>query len=62
MISGSDMTVESAITKLSYVLAKDEWDLQTKRKMMQRNIRGELTITNYDTLQDLEISLFHLIL
>lgn len=56
------MTVESAITKLSYVLAKDEWDLQTKRKMMQRNIRGELTITNYDTLQDLEISLFHLIL
>ncbi|VDN31396.1 unnamed protein product [Gongylonema pulchrum] len=50
------MTVEAALTKLSYVLGKDEWDLPTKRKMMQRNIRGEMTVARFETLQELEIS------
>ncbi|KAK7868259.1 hypothetical protein R5R35_000657 [Gryllus longicercus] len=40
---GYDMTPEAALTKLSYVLAKHDWDLDTKRKMMQMNLRGELT-------------------
>ncbi|XP_037029683.1 L-asparaginase [Bradysia coprophila] len=43
VISGFDMTVEAALTKLSYVLGKDEWTLDTKKQMMEQNIRGELT-------------------
>ena len=33
VIAGSDMTPEAALTKLSYVLSKDEWDLDTKRQV-----------------------------
>lgn len=43
MISGSDMTPEAALTKLAYVLSKNDWDIEKKRKMMQTNLRGELT-------------------
>ncbi|KAI1712386.1 ankyrin repeats (3 copies) domain-containing protein [Ditylenchus destructor] len=43
VIPGSDMTTEAALTKLAYVLSKDEWDETTKKMMLQRNIRGELT-------------------
>lgn len=52
------MTIEAAMTKLMYVIGHDEWDLTTKRKMMQHNLRGEMTITRSETLQDLEISSF----
>lgn len=31
VIPGSDMTPEAALTKLSYVLSKSEWSIQTKR-------------------------------
>lgn len=31
VIPGSDMTPEAALTKLSYVLSKTEWTIQTKR-------------------------------
>jgi len=37
------MTPEAALTKLSYVLGKSQWDIKTKREMLQRNLRGELT-------------------
>lgn len=50
------MTCEAALTKLSYVLGKDEWDLAEKRRMMERNIRGEITVSKSATLQELEIS------
>ncbi|VDK53364.1 unnamed protein product [Anisakis simplex] len=55
VISGADMTIEAAMTKLMYVIAKDEWDLPTKRRMMQHNLRGEMTVARSETLQDLEI-------
>ena len=42
--SGSDMTPEAALTKLAYVLSKSEWDVSTKRQMMQSCLRGELTV------------------
>ncbi|KAK2706542.1 L-asparaginase-like isoform X1 [Artemia franciscana] len=43
VLPGYDMTPEAALTKLSYVLAHPDWDIETQRKIMARNIRGELT-------------------
>ena len=42
IIPGNDLTPEAALTKLSYVLAKDDWDLEKKIKMMQTNIVGTI--------------------
>uniref|UniRef100_A0A0N5AVI6 asparaginase n=1 Tax=Syphacia muris TaxID=451379 RepID=A0A0N5AVI6_9BILA len=44
VIPGSDMTPEAALLKLSYVLGKAEWSLEKKRKMVQENLRGEITM------------------
>ena len=41
---GNDLTPEAALTKLCYVLSKDEWDLNTRRKMIQTNLAGEMTV------------------
>lgn len=43
IIPGSDMTPEAALAKLSYVLGKDEWNIETKRNIMMSNLRGELS-------------------
>ena len=44
VIPGSDITPEAALTKLSYVLAKDEWSHEEKRKKMEESICGEMTV------------------
>jgi len=41
-VSGGDMTVEAAVTKLYYLLSLD-LDHNTVKQMMQQNLRGELT-------------------
>ncbi|EFN66941.1 L-asparaginase [Camponotus floridanus] len=55
VILGFDMTPEAALTKLAYVLSKHEWDTETKRQMMQTNLRGELTVGQPPTLQDWDL-------
>uniref|UniRef100_UPI0037E6FFC4 60 kDa lysophospholipase isoform X2 n=1 Tax=Semicossyphus pulcher TaxID=241346 RepID=UPI0037E6FFC4 len=42
LIAGGDMTPEAALSKLSYVLAKTELDLAAKKKLMSKNLRGEM--------------------
>lgn len=44
IVPGHDMTTEAALAKLSYILGKTEWDLEKKRQMVLRNLRGELTV------------------
>ncbi|ESO00899.1 hypothetical protein HELRODRAFT_82547 [Helobdella robusta] len=43
VISGSDMTVEAALMKLSYLLGKEELSLAQRRKLIGLNLRGELS-------------------
>jgi L-asparaginase len=43
LISGGDMTPEATLAKLHYLLSKPELSTQERRKLMTRNLRGELT-------------------
>jgi hypothetical protein len=53
VITGYDMTPEAALAKLSYVLGRNDWDIVTKREMLQKNLRGELTkLTPNNFLKD----------
>lgn len=49
------MTPEAALTKLAYVLSKKEWDLETKNKMIETNLRGELTAGRPTKIRDLDL-------
>ncbi|MCP1340081.1 asparaginase [Idiomarina sp. M1R2S28] len=42
IVSGSDMTIEAALTKLHYLLSQD-LSLSKMQKLLQKNLRGELT-------------------
>nr|XP_045617572.1 L-asparaginase 1-like isoform X3 [Procambarus clarkii] len=56
VMAGLDMTPEAALTKLSYVLAKKEWDNETKKVMMTTNLRGEMTaVSQEDEMETREL-------
>lgn len=42
LVAGCDMTPESALSKLSYVLARKELSTLEKKKILSRNLRGEM--------------------
>ncbi|KAI8647158.1 asparaginase-domain-containing protein [Parasitella parasitica] len=44
VVPGADMTPECALTKLAYLLGKTPNSPEHVRKMMTRNLRGELTV------------------
>ena len=54
VICGADITTEAALTKLSYVLSKKDWDMKKKRAMMQANIAGEITVLRKKDLEGLK--------
>lgn len=55
VIPGSDMTPEAALTKLCYVLSKTEWSYATKKEMLQASLRGELSVSKPNKLDDLDL-------
>ncbi|XP_015674195.1 60 kDa lysophospholipase [Protobothrops mucrosquamatus] len=55
VIPGGDMTPEAALAKLSYVLSKPGLTFDQKKKMLNTNLRGEMTVVpigNQITLKD----------
>ncbi|XP_034489842.1 L-asparaginase [Drosophila innubila] len=55
VIPGYDMTPEAALSKLAYVIGKEEWPLEVKKQMMQSNLRGELTSTAALKMEDYDL-------
>lgn len=47
IIPGNDLTTEAAMTKLSYVLSKEDWDLDKRRKIMETNLVGEMNVLHF---------------
>ncbi|KAL7992703.1 hypothetical protein Chor_016959 [Crotalus horridus] len=49
VIPGGDMTPEAALAKLSYVLSKPGLTFDQKKKMLNKNLRGEMTVVPIGT-------------
>ena len=47
IIPGNDMTPEAALTKLTYVLAKEDLSLNEKKALLETNISGEMTVLQF---------------
>ncbi|XP_054826190.1 60 kDa lysophospholipase isoform X2 [Eublepharis macularius] len=58
VIPGADMTPEAALAKLAYVLGKPQLSLAEKRKMLNENLRGEITVVPIGTRITLKDSKF----
>ncbi|XP_067219186.1 60 kDa lysophospholipase-like [Chanodichthys erythropterus] len=43
LVGGFDMTTEAALSKLSYVLGKQDLTPEKKKEMLRRDLRGEMT-------------------
>ena len=55
VIPGNDITPEAALVKLSYVLSKEGLDFKGKRRMMESNLVGEMTILNFKDSKQKEL-------
>jgi lysophospholipase len=54
VVAGGDMTPESALTKLEYLLGKDELTIEEVRSLMGKSLRGELTERRRATVSERE--------
>ncbi len=59
IVPGSDITPEAALTKLSYVLSKTELTIGEKRKLMETNLVGEMTVIKFKSGPDAGHDLKH---
>ncbi|XP_014291286.1 L-asparaginase 1 [Halyomorpha halys] len=55
VLPGYDMTPEAAFTKLSYVLSRDDWDIETKKKQMTQSLRGELSHSSISSIKEIDL-------
>ncbi|XP_036737914.2 60 kDa lysophospholipase isoform X2 [Manis pentadactyla] len=51
IVSGFDMTSEAALAKLSYVLGQPELSLDSRKELLARDLRGEMTLPTVDVCQ-----------
>ncbi|XP_074182912.1 60 kDa lysophospholipase isoform X2 [Rhinolophus sinicus] len=51
IVSGFDMTSEAALAKLSYVLGQPRLSLHSKKELLARDLRGEMTLPVSDECQ-----------
>ena len=49
IVPGSDITPEAALAKLAYVLSKPELSKQERRKLMETNLVGEMTVLKFES-------------
>ncbi|KAK2497837.1 hypothetical protein MC885_006940 [Smutsia gigantea] len=51
IVSGFDMTSEAALAKLSYVLGQPGLSLDSRKELLARDLRGEMTLPTVDVCQ-----------